>query len=79
METKFKNMLPKTDDVTTNMADFPPFWRNNDPNLENGLHNHGMLYHFFHPQFVTNLMVPFILTRKKIQKSCYNGPPFEVL
>ena len=52
------------------MEEFPPFWPNNDPNLENGLPNHGMLYSFS-SQFMSNPMVPFILTRKSIKKSCY--------
>ena len=58
-------MLSETDEVITNMTEFPQFWPNDDPNLENGLPNHGMLYHFFHPQFMSNPMGPFIVTRIK--------------
>ena len=34
------------------------------------------LYHFFHPQFMTNPMASFIVSRKNIKKSCCKGLPF---
>ena len=66
-------MLPNTDDVITNMTGFPPFWPNNDPNLENGLPNPWHAIPFFSSP-IRDSMVPFILTRKRFKNHVIRVP-----